>query len=162
MPWWCSSEWESRGWTACTRVVEQARGGTIWGDELPVLLAASMLPDAEDELRAQREAALPPALRPGAPDDPNFFRLFLRPRLLLQEEVRHYRREESPLALAYRGLFRRLRGLNQGDLSFRPQEDLADPLNPRTDELGALVEELIAMADGGGPKPAWWAGTLNN
>ncbi len=152
-----------QGLDGVRKVVEQARGGTIWGDEIPVLLAASMLPAEEDELRARREAALPPALRPAAPDDENFFRLFLRPRLLLQEEVRHYRREEeSPLALAYRRLFGRLRGLNRGDLPFRLQEALADPLIPRSDELAGLVEELMAGADGGGPKPAWWAGTLND
>lgn len=150
-----------QGLDGVRRVVEQVRGGTVWGTEIPVMLVETMLPEGEDELRERREAMLPAALQ-----SEGLLRLPLHPRLLLQEEVRHYQKEdyESSLAPGLRELARRLRRLNTGDFAFRLEDALGDGVSPKVEELSALVGEMMDRGPGsfrGRTQSRRWAEVLN-
>lgn len=94
-------------WHGMSKVIEQVQEGTIFDDKITLLLAAGLIPQGEDQLLQEREAWLPDLLNPKNYPASNYFRIMLHPRLLLEEDVLHYR-QQTPTALEFQRLAKRL------------------------------------------------------
>jgi tetratricopeptide (TPR) repeat protein len=140
-----------QGLDGVRQVLDQVGRETLYGDPLDVLLVASMVPEGEDALRAERLKVVEQVLG----RRPNFL-LPIFPPLFLQEDIKHIQDPLSPLAQAYRALQDQIRKGNKWDLPLRLYQSRLKAAGGDVQPVEGLIHDLLSgEADGLSSRVRW-------